>query len=184
MNQEAAIAEAESYLSLQRDKMTPAAGVVGLRRIFEGGMASLYDNIAAAAPSARTDEWIANLVSIAKDGGDDAGIRQIAAHMMSKGHELPVSLREYVIEVLRAPTAAKKNPAKPGPDARSLAVRDTVIRQTVAWIARRYDLKPTRNVATDTAASSCSVVSEALSRIGIHLSEGAVAKIWDGRKKS
>jgi hypothetical protein len=183
MNAEPAIAEAASYFSTHKEKLTPTGGAEESRQILERMVMGLSANVKGAMTAEQAVEWAANLVRLGKESGDERAVRLVAADMIDRGDDLPSALRLYVVEVLRAsaPVKAAKNR---GPDKMALAMRDILIRQAVAWIARRHDLKPTRNVATEMAASGCSVISEALSRVGVHLSEGAVAKIWDGRKKN
>jgi hypothetical protein len=42
---------------------------------------------------------------------------------------------------------------------------------------------PTRNRETDYQESACSIVAEALKRLGHNMTEGNVEKIWQGRSQ-
>jgi hypothetical protein len=178
----AAVAEATAYLFARREKMTPTGWARESAEISRRGIASLYDNC-ANHPNAINliGEWVTSLVRVArKDGDEGGGLRQIAAHMLTRGDRWPDSLRDYIIEFLWNPTPAIK-PKKKG--ARSKTGRDLEIRRAVGWISRKHDLRPTRNVATETVDSGCSIITEALGNIGIAMQEDAIAKIWNGRRK-
>jgi hypothetical protein len=55
--------------------------------------------------------------------------------------------------------------------------RDAIIANVVAHISNEYGLAPTRNRASR-QASACSVVSEVLAELGIHLDEIGVEDVW------
>ena len=46
-----------------------------------------------------------------------------------------------------------------------------------------YRFHPTRNREQTTHESACSIVTEALERVGVHLEETSVEKIWEGRSR-
>jgi hypothetical protein len=62
-------------------------------------------------------------------------------------------------------------------------VRDNIIWQAVAMVAQAYGVRPTRNAITKSGASACSIVSQALSRLGIHMTEANVTAIWQQARK-
>ena len=63
----------------------------------------------------------------------------------------------------------------------SLTLRDQSIVEAVASICRQYDFKPTRNPASrdeEHAPCGCSIVADALSKLGIKLGEKRITNIW------
>jgi hypothetical protein len=179
----AAVTEATAFLFANREKMSSTGWAQATKGASRRAIASLYDNV-ASHPNATNliGEWVTNMVRTARSNGQDgAGVRQIAAHMLSRGDRWPDSLRDYVIEFLWDSTPPVAVTAKKG--ARTKTGRDVLIRQIVSWISRRYDLKPTRNLATEAVDSGCSIVTEARKKIGIVMQEDAVVKIWNGRRK-
>jgi hypothetical protein len=70
---------------------------------------------------------------------------------------------------------------KRGNDKFTHATRDITIANTITLVCRDFGLRPTRSRATrdkDGPESACSIVTKALSRLGIYMSEDAVEKIW------
>lgn len=163
--------------------MTPAGSVNHLKQVQQHGVASLYTNLAGSMTASDLNEWIANTIRSAQEDGDDDSIKELAAIMLSRGEILPAAMQEFVVGYLKGPMPVAKKASR-GPNPRSNAVRDIVIRRTVAWIAKRYDLKPTKNAETSTAESGCSIVTAALARVGIHMQEKTIEKIWDSRPKN
>lgn len=116
------------------------------------------------------------------EAGEEA-VRKVllrtAIGMIRRGEPLPLELRAYVCEVLRAqipPTAGVRFRERSGrPYAKG--TRDWIITCTVDWIIKRHGLPPHRNPTTK-RPSACTVVARALGAFGINLSEAAVERIW------
>ena len=85
-------------------------------------------------------------------------------------------LREYVVQRLNGDLP---QPARKGRGRSSLdnSLRDTVIAGWLIPPLLKRGFRATRNEATEDPCG-CSIVSEALQRIGIHLSEKRIAEIW------
>jgi hypothetical protein len=93
----------------------------------------------------------------------------IAQALTDQGRTLPIDLQAYVVEVAR--TGRRCRTVDHG--------RDTIIAHAVTIACQQGKLRPTRNHARHKSKgeSGCSIVSQALSRIGLHMTEDAVAKI-------
>ncbi len=100
---------------------------------------------------------------------------EIAAWFLETARELPERLREYIVEVLRA--EAGDRPQKRGRDPYANHPRNFNIACTILNVTS-LGFKATRNRATE-SESACSVVVQALERLGIHMSEANVEKIWE-----
>jgi hypothetical protein len=75
----------------------------------------------------------------------------------------------------------KRKPRKPGADAFAYGTRDISVANAVRITSRDFGFRPTRNRAardTEGAESACSIIAQALHRLGIHMSEDAVEKSW------
>ena len=81
--------------------------------------------------------------------------------------------RDAIISALR-----RGRPGPRGVGHPSNSLRDRWIASTVAVVCMDARFAPTRNSATDTACG-CSIVAEALGKLGIELSEKRVRSIWD-----
>jgi hypothetical protein len=98
-----------------------------------------------------------------------------AAVMLTGGISDP-ELRTYVEGRLTVgiPSIGKRGPGRSKKDN---AYRDMVIvGRLIPPLLDRFD--PTRNAATK-GESACSIVSKALARVGMHMSEGAVERVWE-----
>jgi hypothetical protein len=93
----------------------------------------------------------------------------LAERLMQRGEALPNWLLEYLIEKARNGPPSKRR----GPDNR---LRDLAIAMAVGEACRLTKLPRSRNDATD-GPSGCSIVSEALKRLGIRLSAKRIARI-------
>ena len=115
-----------------------------------------------------------HLVSWALSGRPPAVVilQDTARHIRSIGNSLPLWLQDYFI--LASETGASR---KRGRNRLDNVVRDFAIATTVEGIAQRYSLPSTRNTST-TTESGCSIVTKALQRLGIHMSEANVNAIW------
>lgn len=115
----------------------------------------------------------------AAEGGDaaaDACLRVAAAMFLERGQTVPVSLGSYIARSLRA--------SLPRPRKHRLQnrARDGVIFDCIND-AIKLGFSPTRNAASrgreDCTLSACAIVATALSKIGMHISEEAVEKVWN-----
>ena len=97
-----------------------------------------------------------------------------AAEFIEEGKQLPQGLRAYIVEVLRKPD---DTPKKRGQDPFANYPRNFDIACTIANVVS-MGFKATRNQATE-AESACSIVQQALERVGVHMSEANVEKIWE-----
>jgi hypothetical protein len=90
-------------------------------------------------------------------------------------------LRAYIRDRLLEGMAPKTKP-KRGRNSKDTWGRDAVIvGRLIPPLLDRF--KPTRNDATKDTESACSIVTAALARVGIHLSEKQVEGIW-GKQRS
>jgi hypothetical protein len=101
---------------------------------------------------------------------------EIAANFVDAGYVLPEGLRQYIVDLLLG--SAVITPAKRRGRTHYVNYgRDFQIACVIRHIMDR-GFRPTRNNATENE-SACSIVNRALQRLGLHLSEGAVVKIWE-----
>jgi hypothetical protein len=101
---------------------------------------------------------------------------QIAANFVDEGCVLPEGLRQYIVDLLLGIETA--TPAiRRGRAHYANFERDFKIACVIRHIVDR-GFRPTRNNATENE-SACSIVKQALQRLGLHLTEGAVVKIWE-----
>jgi hypothetical protein len=71
-----------------------------------------------------------------------------------------------------------------GPDRKAFMRRDTLILLALAMLVRNYPLSITRNAATPDQESACSIVSKALARFEVTLSEARIAEIFAAVRKA
>jgi hypothetical protein len=115
-------------------------------------------------------------------GGDQVAPKVllfIAAQFVESGCVMPNHLRQYVADTLRlrsrdAPTRRR------GPDPYAKHARDTDIADAVGKIVK-LGFRPTRNRESETE-SACSIVAQALGKMGVHLSVPAIEKIWNASR--
>jgi hypothetical protein len=117
-----------------------------------------------------------------------------ADRLTTEGTPLPVRLQQYLIWVARS---TRKAPGrKRGRDPYENVDRDYSIANTVRLVCVLSDLRPTRSTKTDTdddlrptrstktMECGCSIVAEALAKLGIdNVKEEAVAAIWRASNK-
>jgi hypothetical protein len=102
-----------------------------------------------------------------------------AAMLEATGSILDSKLRAFACGRLSGATATESKP-KRGRTSKDTWGRDAVIIDRL--IPPLLDaFKATRNDATKDAESACSIVTQALARLGIHLSESQVETIWAKR---
>lgn len=134
----------------------------------EGGPPDLYYD----------DEKGTRLIGRARKGNQVAKqlLCELAADHLETNRDLPPALKEFLIEVLRAKDHDRQR--KRGLDPFANHPRNFDIACTILNVASLRGFKATRNRATETD-SACSVVVQALARLGIHMSEANVEKIWE-----
>jgi hypothetical protein len=118
------------------------------------------------------------LIDRARDGDPIAmdATWEIAANFIDEGYVLPEGLRQYIVDLLLGDATCA--PAKSRGRAGYVNYeRDFKIASVIRQVVDR-GFKPTRNHATE-SESACSIVNKALKRLGLHLSEAAVVKIWE-----
>jgi hypothetical protein len=116
------------------------------------------------------DAWAGNKFA-------EMALRKYAAERLSKGFSLPPNLNQFVLDVLndRLPERRKRGQERflnwNRDVAITCAVRDVV----------KLGYSPVRNRASREKGgkdSACSIVAQAIGRIGGNLSEAAVERIW------
>jgi hypothetical protein len=81
------------------------------------------------------------------------------------------------------PTSYSRVPInKRAADTRIATYRNFVIIYAVARLTQQ-GFRPTRNREQEAQESACSIVTEALKRVGVHMDESNVEKIWGGRSQ-
>jgi hypothetical protein len=94
-----------------------------------------------------------------------------ASRLTAEQKPLPHPLQLYIVMAAREGFKARKKPFK-------TLERDVAISVAVRELVDAGH-SPTRNVATLHTPSACSLVAEALSQLGHHMTEAAVEKIWN-----
>jgi len=137
---------------------------------------------AAAIPWCGDEDEVSDLVRSSRDGDETAHrfLLELAAARIEQAQSLSRPLKEFVIEFLRDPK--KSNSARVGRK-RSDFARDFFIFYAIFQIKTKWEFPATRNEATR-SASAASITQKALEKVGIHLTEAAVTKIWNCKKKS
>ena len=118
-----------------------------------------------------------SLIALGRKGDVDAHavLGDIAADLITEGLPLPSSLREYIASFLRTTELASRRGRKPN----AKLVRNLMIMDAIEKVAYFCDLDPTRNRATKRERESgCTIVVEALRRLGCPMKEAAVEKIY------
>jgi hypothetical protein len=127
------------------------------------------------------DEKGAELVADARKGDTDADsvLCGFARYFVEGGCPLPEHLRKYIAGKLFEQSEAAPAQRR-GRNPHINRRRNLYIVLAIMRLGER-GFQPTRNEATalmDGRESACSVISVALERLGIKLSEQAVAKVW------
>jgi hypothetical protein len=121
------------------------------------------------------------LIAAAKSGDADADtiLRGGIAISLRFDWPLPLCLKLYAADALAAGIRVAQRQQQALKNRR----RDLEIALAVYVVSKDFGFLPTRNYAAHdvdgAAESACSIVARALARNGIHMSEGAVAKIWE-----
>ncbi len=137
-----------------------------LRADEENGHPKLYDEEKGARliEKARSGDYVAKFTLYA-----------VAADYLEAERPLPDALREYLIEELRS--EVNRRPKRRGRDPHAYHPRDFEVACIISNVIM-LGFRPTKNRATE-GVSACSIVTQALEKLGIHLSESAVEKIWE-----
>ena len=124
------------------------------------------------------DEKGHDLIQKAMDGDTDADavLCGIAARFVLARREMPTHLHQYTFFVLMnrrdMPPSRPKRHAKIG--------RNVSIVFAVGAL-QNFGFHPTRNRATFAQRSGCSIVAEALSKMGFPINEAGVEEVWGDR---
>ncbi|HEY6700523.1 MAG TPA: hypothetical protein VI137_06850 [Pseudolabrys sp.] len=108
---------------------------------------------------------------------------QLASTLMSKGDPLPKPLEDFIIDFLDDPNL-ENFPSASGRKKRPNTFRDLRIVRAINHIVGTWKFRATRARRKDPAKglSAASIVKDALEKSGLHLTEDAVNKIWNGVK--
>jgi hypothetical protein len=93
------------------------------------------------------------------------------AWLLQNDEKIPDQIKQYISDVLLAPTTTKK----PGPSPHDRVLRDQLISRAV-HAAMGHGLSRTRSPASQ-APSACSLVREVLEAKGVHMSEKNIEEI-------
>jgi hypothetical protein len=131
---------------------------------------------------AKHDEF-AKLVEDARKGNDpeaDAELCEWGALAVSSAGNIPLPLRRYIADKLLEQAEAARRKRGQHPD--TFLLRNFSIMYAVARLSER-GFHPTRNPAQRSQESACSIVTVALGRVGTHMSEDNVEKVWGQRSQ-
>jgi hypothetical protein len=174
---------------LYRQPLTPVQNRDKARQIRQTINRSLAEHYCAILEHSeeKASQWVADLVAASRaDPRLDQGLREFFAFLIERQARMPEPVRDFVVEALaREPIVPRR---KHGPSRGDRTARNIAIAGAVALIEDEYGFAATRNRASrdkNGANSACSIVTEALSMLGVNLSEDAVEKIWlDSRRKN
>lgn len=100
-----------------------------------------------------------------------------AAAYLERGEMPPPETIKHAVAKLRAETVADRG-GKRGGDPRRDVPRNVIITLAVYNVSKELGIRPTRNEATDAAASGCSIVKDWLDELGLALSEKRIGEIY------
>jgi hypothetical protein len=125
---------------------------------------------------------LVKLVKEARTGDADANslLQRLGGLFVTSGVALPEPLRGYIADSLQKKINA--GPSRRGKHRQAGLPRNFVVMYVVARVAD-HGFHPTRNREQKTHESACSIVAEALERVGVHIEETSVEKIWEGRSR-
>jgi hypothetical protein len=171
VSEEDAVEGCVVYFEAVRDELQPDAGTLGHRAFLRQQALSLGDTkLVYDEGSGRPDDLFA--AAEVGDADADAVIKDLAREVVEAGGSLPPRLAAYVVNVMDSHV-----PARRGPTPGRFRLRDQhVFHLVLALTSTRFGFPATRNAATE-AASATSLVSLALKRLGIRLSEQQIADI-------
>jgi hypothetical protein len=116
--------------------------------------------------------------STSADG--NAWLCRLGATFVGQAENIPINLREYIVRRLTA--LAQERPARRGRSTKS--IKSFAITYVIARVVEQ-GFEPTRNRARhgQPPDSACSIVREAMKRLGDNVEESKVEKIWEGRSE-
>ena len=116
------------------------------------------------------------------DADADAALCEIAFKYVLFGCELPPNLRAYIALLLRRRSETPGRRRRGG-DKYANVDRNVFIVGALTHLKHR-GFKPTRNRESknDRRESGCSIVAQALKRIGIHITEVGIEEVWRQRE--
>jgi hypothetical protein len=140
----------------------------------EAAIQDVINVLAFERPLKFPNEMIATFAAFGWPEGHETLCRQ-ARQLTLEGKPLPFDLQQYIVAV-----ACSSKPRKGrGGDRFANFARD--IRIKTALRRLEAGIQATRNPATTDRECGCSIVRMALERGGIHLTEKAIAKVWEAR---
>lgn len=141
----------------------------------EKAIADAVQVLSFAHPLTLPAEVIAGFAALGWDEGHQV-ICGWAKQLTLEGKPLPLDLQQYVVAVA---TTAHRRRSRGGDPFTNFA-RDIRIKTAIQRLLKR-GFDATRNDASKHHECACSIVSTALERLGLSLSEKAVVKIWGDR---
>jgi hypothetical protein len=149
-----------------------------------GGFSRRLDNHSAFR---RLPDDLSTLLKMSRQGDVDATYKlywrariELTILMARSDTGVPVQIFEVCHDLVRA--AEKMTDPRQGGDERRNLDRDWRIIQAVNWICEQ-GFGPTQNDTTEGNQSASYIVAEALRRLGIAVSGGAVQGVWKRRRK-
>jgi hypothetical protein len=124
------------------------------------------------------DEKGERLIARARDGDPVAQklIFLIAARFVEGGCAMPRRLRAYMAELLYSQARGIPQ-GRRGQKPYAKFTRNFDVACIILEVVK-LGFHPTRNRATQESESACSVVAKALVKLGVHMSDSAVEKVW------
>ena len=138
-------------------------------------------------PPVRMDDRAATYFLVAatllkKDASEQERLRALG--LLETGL-YPEGRSDSLFKALTGKEPPKRRERGRGGDPRAHFARDLMILYVIKTVGEVFGLKPFRSRAAKDkggAESGCSVVVEALKRVNVHMTEGAVEKIWNARR--
>jgi hypothetical protein len=166
-----------AFLRTDIDGLRP--GPAYFRRQAHSAAVEFFKKASKVISDAEIVKWMENFRydAVLGDAGSHEMIMAIAADSIRSGGTVPKALRDYVAETMLWPPNLKRG---------RNTLRDITIVILVKWLCIIDGLSPTRNPykkdIDKAVMSGCSIVSKALGKVGLHLSEDVVQKVWNSRK--
>ena len=108
----------------------------------------------------------------------NAWLCRLGATFVGQAENIPIDLREYIVRRLTA--LAQERPARRGRSTKYMS--NFAITYVIARVVEQ-GFEPTRNRTRhgQPPDSACSIVREAMKRLGDNVEESKIEKIWEGR---
>jgi hypothetical protein len=115
----------------------------------------------------------------------DAVLCGWGAKFIAHDTDMPVPLREYIAQKLESFSHSRSDKrGKRGRHPRSNFLRDFAVMYVIARIVEiGFDPTRTRTRHGKSPDSACSIAHAALKRLGVHMDETNVEKIWESRSQ-